>query len=130
MTSLTKKLNIKILHFEDDDLLSSMYGEKLKMGGFDYVRYNSPSNNPVEVVLKENPNLIIMDIIMPDMDGFTATKILKSNPKIKNIPIIGLCNMQGGKDKAIKVGMTDYFVNSKTSPNKLADKIKRLLAAS
>lgn len=124
-----KKINIKILHFEDDGFLSEMYGDKFQKEGFSYVNYNSPSKNPVEIVLKEKPDLIIMDIIMPVMDGFTAAEILKSRAETKRLPIFGLCNMSQKEDvaKAVSLGMIDYFIKQHFIPSEIVYKIKEYL---
>ena len=121
-----KKMNFRILHFEDDGMLAKMYGAKFEKAGFAYVNYGSPSKNPVAVVLKEKPDLIIMDIIMPVMDGFTAAEILKSHAATKKIPIVGLCNMSQQADVARAAGlsMIDYFVKQHFIPGEIVEKIK------
>lgn len=127
--AMAKKINIKILHFEDEEFLSQMYGAKFQKEGFDYKCYNSPSKNPVEIVLKEKPDLILMDIIMPVMDGFTATEILKSHPETKSIPIFGLCNFSQKEDetRGLNLGMADYFIKQHFIPSEVVLKIKAYL---
>lgn len=122
----------KILHFEDCPFLSEMYKTIIKRGRFDYKNYLTfpkESENLIRLVLKENPDLIIMDLIMPVMNGYEATKILKSNPKTKNFPIIGLSNMGQKEDieKAIEVGMADYYVTHKLLPDELVGYINKFL---
>ena len=122
----------KILHFEDEQILASMYKVVFEREGIDYKNYQSPPDNEkdlIDLVLDEKPDLIIMDIIMPKMDGYTATKILKLGLKTKKIPIIGLCNMGQREEieKAINLGMVDYYVNAEFVPSKLAESIKEYL---
>jgi CheY-like chemotaxis protein len=119
----------KILHFEDEEMLANMYSVKMKSEGFDYKLYLHPPGSKeklVNLVLAESPDLIIMDIIMPVMDGFKATEILKSDSKTKDIPIIGLCNMGQKEDiqQAKDFGMLDYVVNSRIVPNKFVSRVK------
>ena len=123
-----KYMKRKILHFEDEEMLANIYSTKLKQLGFDYKFYLHPPKTEQELislVLTEKPDLIIMDIIMPVMDGFKATEILKNHPETKDTPIIGLCNM-GQKediDKARELGMSDYFVNSQITPTKFVARV-------
>ena len=119
----------KILHFEDERMLRDMYGTKFQMLGFEFAGYESPTKNPVKLVLKEKPDLIIMDIIMPVMDGYTATKILKDDKRTAQIPIVGLCNMGQKEDiqKALDLGMADYLVTAEHMPNDVVERVKKIL---
>lgn len=119
----------KILHFEDDTFLAGMYNTKFPMKGFEHVTYNSPSEDPVLVVLKENPDLIIMDILMPVMDGYTATRLLKADKRTAHIPILGLCNMGQKADiqKALDLGMSDYLVTAAHMPDEVVQRVKEIL---
>lgn len=131
-SSDTGKPLAKITHFEDDTFLAGMYGTKFGMLGFEYAHHVNPSKDPVSVVIKDKPDLIIMDIIMPVMDGFTATQLLKGDDRTKNIPILGLCNLGQQVDiqKAHDVGMVDYLVTAKHTPQELIDRVKDILKLS
>ena len=126
---IEKHMKRKIIHFEDEKMLANIYSTKLKRLNFDYKFYLHPPKTEQELislVLAEKPDLIIMDIIMPVMDGFKATEILKNNSETKDIPIMGLCNM-GQKediDKARQLGMSDYFVNSQIIPTKFVARVE------
>lgn len=122
-------MSYKILHFEDEEMLANIYSTKLKQLGFEYKFYLHPPEKEQELinlVLAEKPDLIIMDIIMPVMDGFKATEILKNHSETKAIPIMGLCNMgqQADIDKARELGMSDYFVNSQITPTKFVARVE------
>ena len=86
------------MYFEDDASHSGLYGTKLKIEGFEVVVYESPTLDPVGAVVKVKPDLIMMDLIMPVMDGFDAIKLLKKDERTKNIPIIILSNL-GQRDE-------------------------------
>jgi len=128
-----KDKKTKVLHFEDDKILGELYKIKFIEAGFsEYKHYlNPPRTNKglINLVIKEKPDLIVMDIIMPRMDGFEATKILKSNNVTKDIPIFGLCNMSQKEDieKAIALGMTDYFICSRLTPSEIGTILKKFL---
>lgn len=122
----------KILHFEDFEPFRIMYEIEIVKAGFSYNGYCNPpadKNELVALVLKEKPNLIIMDIIMPEIDGYCATKILKANSETKDIPIFGISNMEGKKitEDAINCGMIDYFVTSHLIPSEFVGCIENFL---
>ena len=119
----------KIIHFEDDTFLGAMYKTKFEMKGFKYLHFKYPPEDLVDMVKREKPDLIIMDIIMPKMDGFEATKLLKSNQETKNFPIFGLCNMGQKKDidEALSAGMEKYFVTADHMPSEIVDEVKKAL---
>jgi two-component system, cell cycle response regulator len=119
----------KILHFEDDSFLAEMYGSKMKRAGLEYVRYENPSDDPIALVKKENPDLILMNVIMPVMDGFKATEILVNNKDTNNIPIVGLTSLGQDKDmqKGLDLGMKEYLVKADNMPNEVVEKLREIL---
>lgn len=118
----------KILHFEDDSLLRGMYQTKFQMVGFDFAGYESPTKDPVSIVVKEKPDLILMDGIMPLLDGLEATILLKADARTRSIPILGLDNIGGDfADKAKKVGMVDYLVKANFMPSDIVNRVRQLL---
>lgn len=124
--------NYKILHFEDDSNLSDILVNAFKDKNFEYKHYLcSPVKEEqlIKLVLSENPDLVIMDILMPKMDGFTATKILKNNPQTKDVPIIGFDNLSDKKyiDMAKEYGMVDYFLKQDVRIDEFITKIKEYL---
>ena len=128
------KIGKKILHFEDDRFLGGVYKVKFEGEGFDYklqVQTPEKSDDLIKLVLEEKPDLIIMGVILPERDGYVATKILKSNKLTKNIPIFGLDDIGLAEDinKAKESGMTDYLVNAHYTPSEIVDNIKNFLVA-
>jgi CheY-like chemotaxis protein len=119
----------KILHFEDESYMAEMYGLLFKQNGFIYQSYPNPpatDKELIDLVLKEKPDLIIMDIMMPMMDGYQATKIIKGHPATTDIPVIGLCNVWQTEEinKARAAGMADYLGKVHYKPSEVADIIK------
>jgi CheY-like chemotaxis protein len=121
----------KILIFEDEAFIVEILSNKFKEAGFEVKHYSSPFKNFIEEVIKEKPDIISMDIVMPDpdIDGWEATRILKSDPRTKDIPIIGFSNLGLKKDieKGIRVGMTDYLVTAHWTPGQYVEIIKEYL---
>jgi len=82
----------------------------------------------IDKARREQPDLIILDIMMPKIDGYEACRILKANPATKNIPVVLLTAKGRDIDKRLgyEVGATDYIVKP-FSPNKLVARIHELL---
>lgn len=119
----------KILIFEDDTFLTGMYETKFKLDGLDVATYNNPSKDPVSIVLKEKPDAISMNIVMPKMDGFTAIQLLKADTRTKDIPIIVLssCGQQDDINKGLALGAIEYFVKSQHSPSEIVNRFRQIL---
>lgn len=118
-----------ILHFEDDDTLAGIYGKKFSMAGMDYRHYLNPTQDPVRLALSVKPDVIIMDIIMPVMDGYAATKLLKADERTKDIPIMGLCNLNQKEDveRCYSLGMVEYLISAQNTPGDVVNKARKLL---
>ena len=119
----------KILIFEDDQLLRSMYETKFGMEGFGVAGYDNPSNDPVSIVLKEKPDAISMDVMMPVMNGFEATGLIKGDSRTKNIPVIFLTNLgqQQDIDKGKALGAAEYIIKANHMPSEVVDRFRKIL---
>ncbi|HEV2148954.1 MAG TPA: response regulator [Longimicrobiaceae bacterium] len=62
----------------------------------------------VETALASSPDLILMDIMMPELDGFEATRRLRANPEFRQIPIVALTAMEGARERVMEAGCDDY----------------------
>ncbi len=99
----------KILLVEDNELNLDMLRRRLERRGFTIISAND-GRSGIELAELEMPDLIIMDMSLPEIDGWTATKMLKSHPRLCHTPIIG-CSahaMLGDRDRAIAAGCDDY----------------------
>lgn len=119
---------IKVLIVEDEELLSKMYYLKFTNQGFKaFQAFNGVAG--LELAKKEKPNIILLDIIMPQLDGFGVLKELKSNKETKDISVILLTNL--GQDDDIKkgknLGAIDYLIKSNSTPLKVVEKVKEIL---
>ena len=99
----------KILYVEDNEDNVYMLSRRLKRKGFEIV-VAVDGEQGVEMASSEKPDLILMDLSLPKMDGWTATKRIKSNNDLKSIPIIALSAhaMEEHKQRAIDSGCNDY----------------------
>ena len=99
----------KILYVEDNEDNIYMLSRRLKRKGFDLIIARDGQEG-VEAAEKEVPDLILMDLSLPKLDGWGATKALKNNEKTQHIPIIALSAhaMQEHKESALEAGCNDY----------------------
>jgi CheY-like chemotaxis protein len=99
----------KLLYVEDNEDNIYMLSRRLKRNGFDLVIARDGEEG-VEKAEKEEPDLILMDLSLPKLDGWGATKALKKNKKTQHIPIIALSAhaMQEHKESALQAGCNDY----------------------
>ena len=120
----------KILIFEDDSFLANIYGVKFREGGFEVKRYDN-YDNPfvVDVVVKEKPDIIYCDIIMPGINGWEAIKLLKKDRRTRNIPIIIVDNMCGNKEiqKGLNTGASDFLCKTGHTPTQVVDFFRNYL---
>lgn len=128
-----KKTNkMRILVVEDDEDTRDIYCKALSMNGFEAICAVNGKEG-LEKAVKEIPNLILLDILMPVMDGFTMLKELrKEKEPVKNIPVIMLTNLSADSDDIVtKVVNTEpiyYLVKASISVMQLVDKVKEFLA--
>lgn len=122
------KTKSKILIVEDDTVISAMYKSKFEADGFE-ILIAADGADGLELAKKEKPNIIMMDIIMPRMDGFSVLTKLKKIGQTKNIPVIMLTNLgtDEDKDKAKDLGVVDYLVKAQLTPAQISEKIKKYL---
>ncbi len=118
----------KILIAEDDKYLASAYEMKLTKYGY-AVRVAPDGQQMLDECAKDAPDLIILDLIMPNMDGFKVLEELKKHPRWKSIPVIVATNVdeQKDRDKCDAFGVVSYMVKSTLSFDKLSDKIRFIL---
>jgi DNA-binding response OmpR family regulator len=119
----------KILIIEDDRYISKMYQLKLSLDGFD-VQVADNGRVGVDKVKEFLPDIVLTDILMPEMDGFEVIKTIKDDPELKTIPILIMSNL-GQEDhiqKGLELGALGYIVKSQYTPSRVVDKIKEILA--
>lgn len=118
----------KILIIEDDVFIRDIYQVKFSQEGFD-VTTAEDGNKAVAVLNTLVPDIILLDIIMPYMDGMEVLKRIKGNDALKNIPIIMLTNISEKEkvNEAIENGANDYLIKSHFTPSEVVHKVNTLL---
>lgn len=118
----------KILVIDDDRDFAQLLEYDLKKKGYQTV-YAANGEEGLEKTKTEKPALIILDIKMPKMDGYTCVRRLKKDAETKNIPVIVLTSYEPMKDMFQMEGVNDYFVKS-TSAKELFPIIEKNLKVS
>lgn len=118
----------KLLLVEDDRDLIEMYETKFKMEGFAVVKAEN-GLGVLELVKKEKPVIVLLDIVMPELDGFQVLKSLKADAETKAVPVILLTNLSQESDikKSAELGAADYLVKANFTPNEVAAKVRKIL---
>lgn len=116
-----------VLIIEDDDLNTKIVREVLKLGQYGILEA-ADAKTGILLARQHRPDLIVMDIHLPDMDGLTATRLLQGDEKLKDIPVIALTAlaMQGDREKALEAGCCEYL----TKPfriEELLETVRRVL---
>lgn len=127
MTDINAK-KVKVLVVEDDSMILDMYVHKFEQEGFAVIRLDR-GDGVVELVEREQPALILLDVIMPGLDGFTVLESLKSNDKTKHIPVAMLTNLGQDEDKTKgqQLGAVGYIVKSNLTPGEVVKKAREFL---
>jgi len=99
-----------ILVVEDNELNMKLVKGLIKIGKYRMLEANDAESG-IQLIREQRPDLVLMDIQLPGMDGLSATKIIKEDPDLKDIPIVALTSyaMQGDKEKALAAGCTGYI---------------------
>lgn len=115
---------IKLLIIEDDSFLKEIEIEKFNKNGFDTVTTMTVAE--IEVYLKEKtPDIILLDLMLPNVDGFQILSMLTSNEKTKNVPIFIFSNLSDEKEikRAMDAGAKEFLVKSNFTLDELIEKL-------
>lgn len=117
-----------ILLVEDDNFLANIYKTKFEMEGFK-VSVAENGELGLKDAIKKQPDIILLDILLPKMDGFTVLEHLKDEEDTKDIPVVLLTNL-GQKDdveRGLKLGAVDYLIKAHFKPSETVEKIRKIL---
>jgi DNA-binding response OmpR family regulator len=124
------KLGIKVLLVEDDTFLREICSKKLVKEGFT-VFEAVDGEQVIREIDQIQPDIVLLDIILPALDGFGVLTSIRQNPdeKVKTVPVIMLSNLGQEDDikKAMEIGANNYLVKAHFTTDEIVDKIKTLL---
>jgi CheY-like chemotaxis protein len=117
----------KVLIVEDDEMNRDMLSRRLERRGFS-VAIAKDGRQGVEMARSEKPDLVLMDMSLPVMDGWSATRAIKADPELSKIPVIALTAhaMEGDREKALAAGCDEYDTKPVDLP-RLLGKMQKFL---
>ncbi len=114
---------------EDDPLMSRMYERAFKTSGFD-VKMAFDGEEAINTLKLTDlkPVIVVLDVMMPKKSGFDVLSFMKSEDKLKNIPVVLLTNLSGEQDakKGLDLGAVEYLVKSNFTPKEIVEKVKKI----
>jgi len=118
----------KILIIEDEIEMAQMYKDKFTEQGYEMVLAFT-SEEGLEKAKKENPDLIILDILLPTENGISFLGKLRKEPMLKSIPVVALSNYDEPRTRkeAQELRVLDYLIKTDYTPRKLVEEIKKYL---
>lgn len=119
---------IRIAIIEDDSVIAQMYRMKLESEGFE-VDVTSNGRSGVDLVAERDPDLILLDIQMPEMNGAEALKRIRKLPHGAQIPVIVLTNLgeQEAPADLRQLDISSYIVKADLTPRQVVERVKRTL---
>ncbi len=117
----------KVLLIEDNPLNMELAVDLLEIGGYEVLTATTAEEG-IELAQKETPDLILMDISLPGIDGLEATRILKKDNKVKDVPIVAMSAhaMTGDKGKAMEAGCVGY-ITKPIDTKSLVEKVQEFM---
>jgi len=118
----------KILLIEDDKFLRELIIQKLAKEDYDLFEAVNGEEG-IKIAKSQKPDLMLLDLILPEVDGFEVLSRMKEDSELSQIPVIILSNL-GQKDdieKGLKLGAVDYLIKAHFTPNEIIEKVKSVL---
>ncbi|MBI1971252.1 MAG: response regulator [Candidatus Wildermuthbacteria bacterium] len=119
----------KILVIEDDPFLRELTTQKLSKEGYE-VFESADGEKGLELAKEKKPNLVLLDMMLPGIDGFRVLQHLKENHATNSIPVVILSNLGGKEDveRALELGAADFLIKVQFTPEEVIEKIRTHLA--
>ncbi|MBI2098585.1 MAG: response regulator [Candidatus Wildermuthbacteria bacterium] len=117
----------KILLVEDDPLLIDIYTTKLQQSGFE-VQVVEQGEKVLAAIQKEKPAVVLLDIVLPHVDGWDILQQVQASEELKHIPIIILSNL-GQKEeieKGLRLGAVRYLIKAHYTPSQIVEEVVKL----
>ena len=123
------KERVNILLVEDDPLMLNMYQKAFSYEGFE-IEIAKDGEEGLEKAKSQRPNLILLDIMMPRLDGLELLKKFKADSNLTNIPVVMLTNLSGVKyeKESLSLGAKEFLVKSEHDPKEVVEIVKKVLS--
>ncbi len=120
----------KILVVEDDKFLREMISRKLDKEGYEVIQAMDGEKGE-EAIKKEKPDLVLLDLILPGIDGFEVLERTKKDPELSEIPVIILSNLgqKNEVERGLNLGAIDFLIKAHFTPAEIILKIKEVLSS-
>lgn len=118
----------KILLIEDDSMIIDLYRTELEKSGFS-VSVIRDGRRVLSSIKKERPDIVLLDIVLPKIDGWEILKEIKSNPEFKDLKVIILSNLgqKSEVERGFKMGASKYLIKAHHTPREIVEEVKKLL---
>ncbi len=118
----------KILVVEDDKFLRELITQKLVREGYE-VREAVDGEDGVKKVEEEKPDIILLDLILPGIDGFEVLAKIKEKPDREDVPVVILSNLGQRDDveRGLKLGAVDFLIKAHFTPGEIIEKVEKIL---
>jgi len=118
----------KILLVEDSKVIQQMYKNKLTIEQFNVITADN-GIEAIKILSQEKPDIILLDLMMPIMDGYKVLQIIKTDPRLSNIPVL-VFSAKGQPEeveKSLNLGAAGYIVKATTKPKEVVEQIRKVL---
>jgi DNA-binding response OmpR family regulator len=119
----------EILMIEDDNFLRETFEKQLSLNSeYKFIGFDS-AEKAFDYLENSTPNIIILDLVLPRINGYEILEKVRKNEKTKNVPVIIFSNLYEKKDieRASSLGIVDFMIKSNNSIEELIDRIKSIL---
>ncbi|MDQ7814946.1 MAG: response regulator [Patescibacteria group bacterium] len=120
----------KVLIIEDDGFLASIYAQKLELSGYE-VAFATNGEDGLKLAQKDRPDLVLLDLLMPRMDGFEVLEKIKADEATKGIKVLVLSNLGQKEDveRCLKLGAEGYVIKAHSLPDETVKRIQEILGS-
>jgi CheY-like chemotaxis protein len=117
-----------VLIVDDTEFYRKVYMTKLLSAGY-LTRVATNGIEALKAMMTQKPDLILLDLVMPEMDGFKVLQAVRASPALSRIPVIVFSSKGAPEEiqKALQAGANDFLIKATTTPNKVIEKIESYL---
>lgn len=117
-----------ILLIEDDPFLVDIYKTKFQEEGFS-VNVAKEGDQALRKIEEDEPDILLLDLVLPHLDGFELLKKIKSNPRFKKLKVIVLSNLSQKEEveKGMALGATKYLIKAHYTPSEVVKEVKKII---